>query len=168
MTHPNSRFSFAWRCVCVEESHIGILWDGCSFYMAGAILTSWTNFWGRVSAKVHFFACAIWNNESVTIKCFTFNVIIDHIQANEAIKRNHWMGKINFVETRSFWHIFRSFDRMWGFFILCLQVSLPVSFVLISSFIFSLFVWHVECLLMLVYLVYGRQWSLLHGMDLAI
>lgn len=47
--------------------------------------------------------------------------------ANEAIKRNHWMGKINFVETRSFWHIFRSFDRMWGFFILCLQAMIVIA-----------------------------------------
>uniref|UniRef100_A0A0E0K890 1,3-beta-glucan synthase n=1 Tax=Oryza punctata TaxID=4537 RepID=A0A0E0K890_ORYPU len=31
-------------------------------------------------------------------------------------------GKVNFVELRSFWHIFRSFDRMWSFFILALQV----------------------------------------------
>jgi len=31
-------------------------------------------------------------------------------------------GKSNFVETRTFWHIFRSFDRMWTFFILGLQV----------------------------------------------
>ncbi|KAK7247578.1 hypothetical protein RIF29_42463 [Crotalaria pallida] len=31
-------------------------------------------------------------------------------------------GKSNFVETRTFWHIFRSFDRLWTFFILGLQV----------------------------------------------
>ncbi|XP_065874935.1 callose synthase 5-like [Euphorbia lathyris] len=30
-------------------------------------------------------------------------------------------GKSNFVETRSFWHIFRSFDRLWTFYILALQ-----------------------------------------------
>ncbi|XP_077231016.1 callose synthase 3-like [Tasmannia lanceolata] len=35
--------------------------------------------------------------------------------------RDRWVGKINFVEVRSFWHIFRSFDRMWSFLILCLQ-----------------------------------------------
>ncbi|KAK7318446.1 hypothetical protein RJT34_03148 [Clitoria ternatea] len=33
-------------------------------------------------------------------------------------------GKSNFVETRSFWHIFHSFDRLWTFFILGLQVML--------------------------------------------
>lgn len=33
-----------------------------------------------------------------------------------------WLGKTNFVEIRSFWHIFRSFERMWAFFILALQV----------------------------------------------
>lgn len=38
--------------------------------------------------------------------------------------RDRWIGKINFVEIRSFWHIFRSFDRMWSFFILALQVMI--------------------------------------------
>ncbi|XP_062216922.1 callose synthase 3-like isoform X3 [Phragmites australis] len=33
-------------------------------------------------------------------------------------------GKVNFVELRSFWHIFRSFDRLWSFFILALQVMI--------------------------------------------
>ncbi|TVU12311.1 hypothetical protein EJB05_45949, partial [Eragrostis curvula] len=33
-------------------------------------------------------------------------------------------GKTNFVETRTFWHIFRSFDRMWTFYILALQALL--------------------------------------------
>lgn len=32
------------------------------------------------------------------------------------------IGKSNFVETRTFWHIFRSFDRLWTFYILALQV----------------------------------------------
>lgn len=38
--------------------------------------------------------------------------------------RDRWIGKINFVEIRSFWHIFRSFDRMWSFFILALQAMI--------------------------------------------
>ncbi|GLT70020.1 hypothetical protein SLA2020_421250 [Shorea laevis] len=41
--------------------------------------------------------------------------------------RDKWVGKVNFVEIRSFWHIFRSFDRMWGFFILCLQAMIIVA-----------------------------------------
>ncbi|KAL6341057.1 hypothetical protein AAG906_032172 [Vitis piasezkii] len=41
--------------------------------------------------------------------------------------RDRWMGKVNFVEIRSFWHIFRSFDRMWSFFILCLQAMIIVA-----------------------------------------
>lgn len=32
-----------------------------------------------------------------------------------------WLGKTNFVEIRSFMHIFRSFDRMWSFLIQSLQ-----------------------------------------------
>uniref|UniRef100_A0A0E0E6N0 1,3-beta-glucan synthase n=1 Tax=Oryza meridionalis TaxID=40149 RepID=A0A0E0E6N0_9ORYZ len=31
---------------------------------------------------------------------------------NRSAGNVHWMGKINFVEIRSFWHIFRSFDRI--------------------------------------------------------
>uniref|UniRef100_A0A8I6XQA4 1,3-beta-glucan synthase n=1 Tax=Hordeum vulgare subsp. vulgare TaxID=112509 RepID=A0A8I6XQA4_HORVV len=38
------------------------------------------------------------------------------------IKADKQKGKVNFVELRSFWHIFRSFDRMWSFFILALQI----------------------------------------------
>lgn len=26
-----------------------------------------------------------------------------------------WLGKTNFVEIRSFWQIFRCFDKMWSF-----------------------------------------------------
>ncbi|XP_068639765.1 callose synthase 5-like [Aristolochia californica] len=36
-------------------------------------------------------------------------------------------GKSNFVETRTFWHIFRSFDRMWTFYILALQAMVIVA-----------------------------------------
>ncbi|GAA0172046.1 hypothetical protein LIER_25951 [Lithospermum erythrorhizon] len=45
----------------------------------------------------------------------------------QAAKGDRWIGKINFVEIRSFWHIFRSFDRMWSFFILCLQAMIIVA-----------------------------------------
>lgn len=72
---------------------------------------------------------AILNNSICYNQRSTINLNIDHLQANESTKRNQWMGKINFVETRSYWHIFRSFDRMWSFFILCLQVSLSFSFI---------------------------------------
>ncbi|KAK9056069.1 hypothetical protein SSX86_027156 [Deinandra increscens subsp. villosa] len=37
------------------------------------------------------------------------------------------IGKINFVEIDSYWHIFRSFDRMWSFFILCLQAMIIIA-----------------------------------------
>ncbi|KAG0490997.1 hypothetical protein HPP92_007860 [Vanilla planifolia] len=35
--------------------------------------------------------------------------------------------KTNFVEVRTFWHLFRSFDRMWAFFILAFQAMLIVA-----------------------------------------
>ncbi|KAF7847605.1 hypothetical protein BT93_L2796 [Corymbia citriodora subsp. variegata] len=41
--------------------------------------------------------------------------------------QDRWVGKANFVEIRSFWHIFRSFDRMWSFFILSLQAMIIVA-----------------------------------------
>ncbi|PQM33653.1 callose synthase 3 [Prunus yedoensis var. nudiflora] len=46
---------------------------------------------------------------------------------NKPASGDRWVGKVNFVEIRSFWHIFRSFDRMWSFFILCLQVMIIVA-----------------------------------------
>ncbi|GAB4835146.1 Callose synthase 3 [Ancistrocladus abbreviatus] len=46
---------------------------------------------------------------------------------NKPVIRDRWVGKVNFVEIRSFWHIFRSFDRMWIFFILCLQAMIIVA-----------------------------------------
>lgn len=45
------------------------------------------------------------------------------VQENRRVGSGQWMGKVNFVEIRSFWHIFRSFDRMWSFLILSLQVN---------------------------------------------
>ncbi|WOL09762.1 callose synthase 3-like isoform X1 [Canna indica] len=45
-------------------------------------------------------------------------------EENKFAKEQQWIGKVNFVEIRSFWHIFRSFDRMWSFFILSLQVMI--------------------------------------------
>ncbi|KAI4333411.1 hypothetical protein L6164_018231 [Bauhinia variegata] len=38
-----------------------------------------------------------------------------------------WLGKTNFVEIRSFWQIFRSFDRMCSYFILSLQAIIIVA-----------------------------------------
>ncbi|PON69192.1 Glycosyl transferase [Parasponia andersonii] len=49
---------------------------------------------------------------------------------NKETKRytaDRWIGKTNFVEIRSFSHIFRSFDRMWSFYILCLQAMIIVA-----------------------------------------
>jgi callose synthase len=44
-------------------------------------------------------------------------------ERNEStVRADKQKGKINFVELRSFWHIFRSFDRMWNFFIIALQI----------------------------------------------
>lgn len=67
---------------------------------------------------------------------------------------DHWTGKINFVEIRSFWHIFRSFDRMWSFFILSLQV---IVFLKRRHFIiFLIFSWYVPFFFL-------RPWSYLLG-----
>ena len=46
------------------------------------------------------------------------------VTSEKQAKSDHSIGKINFVETDSYWHIFRSFDRMWSFFILSLQVNI--------------------------------------------
>ncbi|XP_062096562.1 callose synthase 5 [Humulus lupulus] len=36
-------------------------------------------------------------------------------------------GKSYFVETRTFWHIFRSFDRLWTFYVLTLQAMIIIA-----------------------------------------
>ncbi|KAI9074803.1 hypothetical protein K1719_043227 [Acacia pycnantha] len=41
-------------------------------------------------------------------------------------------GKSNFVETRTFWHIFHSFDRLWTFYLLALQVLIIIAWQRIS------------------------------------
>ncbi|WRX34228.1 Glycosyl transferase [Theobroma cacao] len=46
---------------------------------------------------------------------------------NKPSTNDRWMGKVNFVEIRSFWHVFRSFDRMWSFFILSLQAMIIIA-----------------------------------------
>ncbi|GJN22578.1 hypothetical protein PR202_gb10158 [Eleusine coracana subsp. coracana] len=49
------------------------------------------------------------------------------IQEDRPAGNDNWMGKVNFVEIRSFWHIFRSFDRMWSFLILSLQAMIIIA-----------------------------------------
>jgi callose synthase len=44
-------------------------------------------------------------------------------------------GKSNYVETRSFWNLFRSFDRLWTFYLMALQV-----------FVFNIGKWSCQCL----------------------
>ncbi|KAK3424620.1 hypothetical protein EUGRSUZ_F01403 [Eucalyptus grandis] len=46
--------------------------------------------------------------------------------SKEEYREQKWLGKTNFVEIRSFWQIFRSFDRMWSFLILILQCAMII------------------------------------------
>ncbi|KAF3440590.1 hypothetical protein FNV43_RR18874 [Rhamnella rubrinervis] len=43
-------------------------------------------------------------------------------------RKSESTGKSYFVETRTFWHIFRSFDRLWTFYILALQAMIIIAF----------------------------------------
>ncbi|RZC13176.1 Callose synthase 5 [Glycine soja] len=57
-----------------------------------------------------------------------FKSTSDLTQGRNGVPRKYGKtGKSNFVETRTFWHIFRSFDRMWTFFILGLQVMFIIA-----------------------------------------
>ncbi|PIA43604.1 hypothetical protein AQUCO_01900181v1 [Aquilegia coerulea] len=49
-------------------------------------------------------------------------------------KKSESTGKSYFVETRTFWHIFRSFDRLWTFYILALQIQRLVLYFICSKF----------------------------------
>ncbi|KAK2637156.1 hypothetical protein Ddye_031948 [Dipteronia dyeriana] len=52
---------------------------------------------------------------------------LDKDDEKRPVTGDRWIGKFNFVEIRSFWHIFRSFDRMWSFYILCLQAMIIIA-----------------------------------------
>ncbi|GMY22214.1 callose synthase 1-like isoform X2 [Fagus crenata] len=64
----------------------------------------------------------------ISVKNFAFLIVeIFDIQDVKPYTGDRWIGKTNFVEIRSFWHIFRSFDRMWSFYILCLQAMIIIA-----------------------------------------
>ncbi|KAL4572712.1 hypothetical protein LXL04_019494 [Taraxacum kok-saghyz] len=48
----------------------------------------------------------------------------DMAQGKQQSHKAGSLGKSFYVETRSFWHTFRSFDRLWTFFILALQIMI--------------------------------------------
>ncbi|KAK7362032.1 hypothetical protein VNO77_04129 [Canavalia gladiata] len=48
-------------------------------------------------------------------------------EENRVYAADRWSGKTNFVEIRTFWHVFRSFDNMWSFYILCLQAIIIIA-----------------------------------------
>ncbi|KAI3784457.1 hypothetical protein L1987_43556 [Smallanthus sonchifolius] len=51
----------------------------------------------------------------------------DMAQGKQPSHKAGSLGKSYFVETRSFWHIFRSFVRLWTFFMLALQVMIIIA-----------------------------------------
>ncbi|KAM7497719.1 hypothetical protein LguiA_022133 [Lonicera macranthoides] len=67
-------------------------------------------------------------------KCFKLGWPMDrnadffvHSDANTSGNMGKRKPKTNFVEIRTFWHLYRSFDRMWIFFILALQAMIIVA-----------------------------------------
>ncbi|KAK9266832.1 hypothetical protein L1049_001603 [Liquidambar formosana] len=60
-----------------------------------------------------------------------FFVLSDEIRSaskrSKKVAAGNWKPKTNFVEVRTFWHLFRSFDRMWIFFILSFQVMVIIA-----------------------------------------
>ncbi|KAM0909446.1 hypothetical protein ACQ4PT_014810 [Festuca glaucescens] len=51
----------------------------------------------------------------------------DDIERHDRSISRRRMSKTNFVEIRTFLHLFRSFDRMWAFFILALQAMIIIA-----------------------------------------
>ncbi|XP_023641334.1 callose synthase 5 [Capsella rubella] len=45
-----------------------------------------------------------------------------------SIRKAGSTGKSNFTETRTFWHIYHSFDRLWTFYLLALQAMIILAF----------------------------------------
>jgi callose synthase len=53
--------------------------------------------------------------------------IKDDIERHDRSISRRRMSKTNFVEVRTFFNLFRSFDRMWAFFILALQAMIIIA-----------------------------------------
>lgn len=69
------------------------------------------------------------------------------VQQHDHVISRRRASKTNFVEVRTFLHLFRSFDRMWAFFILAFQVIM--AFVPAQKFLYSFFhVCHIICFLL--------------------
>lgn len=84
---------------------------------------------------------------SYSFKC----LIVGKFQATvEEVREPAWLGKTNFVEIRSFWHIFRSFDRMWSFLILALQVCLGRALCILNSLAFTMVIQIIQTLFLIV------------------
>uniref|UniRef100_J3L0R0 1,3-beta-glucan synthase n=1 Tax=Oryza brachyantha TaxID=4533 RepID=J3L0R0_ORYBR len=49
------------------------------------------------------------------------------IEEHDRVVTRHRIPKTNFVEVRTFLHLFRSFDRMWAFFILAFQAMVIIA-----------------------------------------
>lgn len=94
---------------------------------------------------------------SYSFKC----LIVGKFQATvEEVREPAWLGKTNFVEIRSFWHIFRSFDRMWSFLILALQVCLGRALRILNSLAFTMVIQIIQTLFLIVGNGnYGISWS---------
>ncbi|KAL2634599.1 hypothetical protein R1flu_006078 [Riccia fluitans] len=56
----------------------------------------------------------------------TLSTKMNLVKRGKAAISTH-LGKTNFVEIRSFWHVFRSYDRMWTFYILGLQAMIVMA-----------------------------------------
>ncbi|KAL6555852.1 Callose synthase 5 [Orobanche hederae] len=64
-----------------------------------------------------------------------FKSIRDIPQGKHAQRRKPGkLGKSFFAETRTLWHTFRSFDRLWTFFILVLQIMIIIAWSNVSVF----------------------------------
>ena len=62
------------------------------------------------------------NLTRLSIPCITMELTWMFVQQHDHAIRRRRASKTNFVEVRTFLHLFRSFDRMWAFFILSFQV----------------------------------------------
>ncbi|KAJ7948849.1 Callose synthase-like protein [Quillaja saponaria] len=87
----------------------------------------------------HDFFCAQSSNKTTSKNAWVSSNIVKKRKKREknededqgvTVAEDHepqWLGKSNFVEIHSFWQIFRSFDRLWSFFILSLQAIIIVA-----------------------------------------
>lgn len=112
-------------CCLIEDSYLLPMLQVSWLFLSGLAHAGWWRFF-QIHTWLKTGIYAVYSSMSLqkkTWRCAVTAQLYILCQGRKGTKRNPGStGKSNFVETRTFWNIFRSFDRLWTFYILALQV----------------------------------------------